>query len=256
MFTFSSYFTCNIHCLHTRLQAECCSDHLHCCYEGTLCDLEHSKCVNKTHVLDWVERVAAKQVTRIPTRHEFRKANIWLWPHFLSLLFFLGGCGLSRSGVWVSRWHHLLSDAWWELGLLSYEKCIIVWPFFWLILSCWWMMCTIVFIGISCMLVCFRQCAVKISNTVVLREPNATSSIQSVCHPLTVPPPSGESLPPAAGNRRWRKQVWLHEIYFTSSFWCVFFNSTLVYAWFQHRAYKHSCRPVISNSRYNTEIIV
>ncbi|XP_051969744.1 granulin b [Xyrauchen texanus] len=41
--------------------AECCSDHLHCCYEGTLCDLEHSKCVNKTHVLDWVVRVATKQ---------------------------------------------------------------------------------------------------------------------------------------------------------------------------------------------------
>ncbi|XP_072536211.1 granulin b isoform X2 [Salminus brasiliensis] len=41
--------------------AECCSDHLHCCYEGTLCDLEHSKCVNKTHVLDWVKRVPIKQ---------------------------------------------------------------------------------------------------------------------------------------------------------------------------------------------------
>ncbi|XP_051543149.1 progranulin-like [Myxocyprinus asiaticus] len=41
--------------------AECCSDHLHCCFEGTLCDLEHSKCVNKTHVLDWVERVAITQ---------------------------------------------------------------------------------------------------------------------------------------------------------------------------------------------------
>lgn len=41
--------------------AECCSDHLHCCYQGTLCDLEHSKCVNKTHVLNWVERVATKQ---------------------------------------------------------------------------------------------------------------------------------------------------------------------------------------------------
>lgn len=40
--------------------AECCSDHLHCCYQGTLCDLEHSKCVNKTHVLDWVEKVEAK----------------------------------------------------------------------------------------------------------------------------------------------------------------------------------------------------
>ncbi|ROI16392.1 Granulin [Anabarilius grahami] len=41
--------------------AECCSDHLHCCYQGTLCDLEHSKCVNKTHSLDWVERVAITQ---------------------------------------------------------------------------------------------------------------------------------------------------------------------------------------------------
>ncbi|TRY98178.1 hypothetical protein DNTS_035004 [Danionella cerebrum] len=30
--------------------AECCSDQLHCCYQGTLCDLEHSKCVNKTHL--------------------------------------------------------------------------------------------------------------------------------------------------------------------------------------------------------------
>uniref|UniRef100_A0A8C1VA43 Granulin b n=1 Tax=Cyprinus carpio TaxID=7962 RepID=A0A8C1VA43_CYPCA len=43
------------------LQAECCSDHLHCCYQGTLCDLVHSKCVNKTHILDWVEKVATKQ---------------------------------------------------------------------------------------------------------------------------------------------------------------------------------------------------
>ncbi|XP_062847915.1 granulin b [Trichomycterus rosablanca] len=41
--------------------AECCSDHLHCCYEGTLCDLEHAKCVNKTHTLNMVRRVAAKQ---------------------------------------------------------------------------------------------------------------------------------------------------------------------------------------------------
>ncbi|XP_076826456.1 granulin b isoform X2 [Brachyhypopomus gauderio] len=39
--------------------AECCSDHLHCCYEGTLCDLVHFKCVNKTHTLDWVKRLPA-----------------------------------------------------------------------------------------------------------------------------------------------------------------------------------------------------
>ncbi|XP_016093450.1 granulins-like [Sinocyclocheilus grahami] len=47
--------------LYVCLQAECCSDHLHCCYQGTLCDLVHSKCVNKTHILDWVEKVATKQ---------------------------------------------------------------------------------------------------------------------------------------------------------------------------------------------------
>ncbi|XP_026876119.2 granulin b [Electrophorus electricus] len=41
--------------------AECCSDHLHCCYEGTWCDLVHFKCVNKTHTLDWVKRVPAQQ---------------------------------------------------------------------------------------------------------------------------------------------------------------------------------------------------
>lgn len=41
--------------------AECCSDHLHCCHEGTLCDLEHSKCVNKTHTLDWVMRLPVTQ---------------------------------------------------------------------------------------------------------------------------------------------------------------------------------------------------
>ncbi|KAK7919440.1 hypothetical protein WMY93_010724 [Mugilogobius chulae] len=37
--------------------AECCSDHLHCCYEGTICDLVHRRCVNKTVSLPWVKRV-------------------------------------------------------------------------------------------------------------------------------------------------------------------------------------------------------
>lgn len=46
------------------LNAECCSDHLHCCHEGTLCDMEHGTCVNKTHTLEWVRRVGAKQITR------------------------------------------------------------------------------------------------------------------------------------------------------------------------------------------------
>lgn len=41
-------------------QADCCSDHLHCCYQGTVCDLVHSKCVNKT--------VNLPLVTRLPVR--------------------------------------------------------------------------------------------------------------------------------------------------------------------------------------------
>ncbi|XP_063074190.1 granulin b [Engraulis encrasicolus] len=36
--------------------AECCSDHLHCCFHGTLCDLVHSRCVNKTVSLPLVKR--------------------------------------------------------------------------------------------------------------------------------------------------------------------------------------------------------
>lgn len=36
--------------------AECCSDHLHCCFQGTLCDLVHSKCVNKTVSLPLVKK--------------------------------------------------------------------------------------------------------------------------------------------------------------------------------------------------------
>ncbi|TDG97743.1 hypothetical protein EPR50_G00210800 [Perca flavescens] len=42
-------------------RAECCSDHLHCCYEGTVCDLVHAKCVNKTVSLPWMRRVPTKQ---------------------------------------------------------------------------------------------------------------------------------------------------------------------------------------------------
>ncbi|XP_031660746.1 progranulin isoform X1 [Oncorhynchus kisutch] len=42
--------------------AECCSDHLHCCYEGTVCDLVHSKCLNKTVSLPWVRRVPAQHI--------------------------------------------------------------------------------------------------------------------------------------------------------------------------------------------------
>lgn len=48
------------------LQADCCSDHLHCCYEGTVCDLAHSKCVNKTVSLPWVSRLPARQTPSAP----------------------------------------------------------------------------------------------------------------------------------------------------------------------------------------------
>ncbi|XP_022598270.1 granulins isoform X5 [Seriola dumerili] len=47
-------------------RAECCSDHLHCCYEGTLCDLVHKKCVNKTVSLPWMTRLPAKQFWLVP----------------------------------------------------------------------------------------------------------------------------------------------------------------------------------------------
>ncbi|XP_034563419.1 granulin b isoform X2 [Notolabrus celidotus] len=56
--------------------AECCSDHLHCCYKGTICDLAHSKCVNKTVSLPWVRRVPAKQAPLIPQLEESVKAVI------------------------------------------------------------------------------------------------------------------------------------------------------------------------------------
>lgn len=42
--------------------AVCCSDHLHCCFEGTVCDLVHAKCVNKTVSLPWMKRLPTKSV--------------------------------------------------------------------------------------------------------------------------------------------------------------------------------------------------
>lgn len=57
-------------CLFDRfLQADCCSDHLHCCYEGTVCDLARSKCVNKTVSLPWVRRLPARQTLSAPQVH-------------------------------------------------------------------------------------------------------------------------------------------------------------------------------------------
>ncbi|KAL0984194.1 hypothetical protein UPYG_G00138350 [Umbra pygmaea] len=45
--------------------AECCSDHVHCCYEGTVCDLALAHCLNRSVSLPWVRRVPAKQPIRL-----------------------------------------------------------------------------------------------------------------------------------------------------------------------------------------------
>ncbi|XP_069016110.1 granulin b isoform X2 [Embiotoca jacksoni] len=47
-------------------RAECCSDHRHCCYEGTACDLVHEKCVNKTVSLPWMRRLPTQPARLLP----------------------------------------------------------------------------------------------------------------------------------------------------------------------------------------------
>ncbi|KAM3863970.1 granulin a [Diretmus argenteus] len=42
-------------------QAECCGDHVHCCPEGTICDVARSGCVNASASVPWLERVPANQ---------------------------------------------------------------------------------------------------------------------------------------------------------------------------------------------------
>ncbi|XP_030645642.1 granulin a [Chanos chanos] len=44
-------------------QGVCCEDHLHCCPEGMLCQMEDSKCSNVTHTLPWVERSPERQTS-------------------------------------------------------------------------------------------------------------------------------------------------------------------------------------------------
>lgn len=56
--------------------AECCSDHLHCCFEGTLCDLVHEKCVNKTVSLPWMTRLPTSLAPLVPQLEERVKAVI------------------------------------------------------------------------------------------------------------------------------------------------------------------------------------
>ncbi|KAM4624047.1 granulin b isoform 2-T2 [Polymixia lowei] len=56
--------------------AECCSDHLHCCFEGTVCDLLHAKCINKTVSLPWVKRLLAQPPMPLPQLKRGVKAVI------------------------------------------------------------------------------------------------------------------------------------------------------------------------------------
>ncbi|XP_054622865.1 granulin b [Dunckerocampus dactyliophorus] len=44
--------------------AVCCSDGLHCCFEGTVCDLLHARCVNKTTSLPWVRPRPPEQLSQ------------------------------------------------------------------------------------------------------------------------------------------------------------------------------------------------
>lgn len=46
----------------------------------------------------------------------------WLWRVMLAAQPESKGSFLSRPGVWVSGWHHLLPASWWLLGLLSISK--------------------------------------------------------------------------------------------------------------------------------------
>ncbi|KAF3704026.1 Granulins Proepithelin [Channa argus] len=62
--------------------AECCSDHLHCCYEGTLCDLVHRKCVNKTVSLPLMRRLPTKQV--LPVSQLIAKIKAVMCPDQMS----------------------------------------------------------------------------------------------------------------------------------------------------------------------------
>lgn len=83
------------------LQANCCSDHLHCCYEGTVCDLAHSKCVNKTVSLPWVRRLPARQTHSAPQV---------VHSHLLSLFtVILTVCWPLHQGKWSFVYRLLLS---------------------------------------------------------------------------------------------------------------------------------------------------
>ena len=47
------------------LQAVCCDDHVHCCPQGTTCDVSHGKCNRGDMQMTWFMKTPAKQVEMV-----------------------------------------------------------------------------------------------------------------------------------------------------------------------------------------------
>lgn len=64
-------------------QAICCSDHLHCCPQNTVCDLTQSKCLSKENTTDLLTKLPAHTGTRGDRRphstYTMRSEQIWGW---------------------------------------------------------------------------------------------------------------------------------------------------------------------------------
>lgn len=56
----------------TPTQAVCCSDHLHCCPQDTVCDLVQSKCLSKENATDLLTKLPAHAGTRVWPQTPFR----------------------------------------------------------------------------------------------------------------------------------------------------------------------------------------
>ena len=51
-----------VHCLFDRVQAVCCSDHVHCCPSNTECDLEHDVCKSGETAVPQLKKISAARV--------------------------------------------------------------------------------------------------------------------------------------------------------------------------------------------------
>lgn len=49
------------------LQAECCSDRLHCCPEGATCDIAHKRCNHRGVLIPWFEKTRSTPVPQVPS---------------------------------------------------------------------------------------------------------------------------------------------------------------------------------------------